>query len=107
MPTIRRRKHRPRGKLCPYKTYELLTGDISYVIDGSYAGYGDGHSRNVADFVSNDMRRDWAEHRDELLSFWRTGKPVEIDPSEPWLMVVRKPDRLPWAAIHLDGRPPP
>jgi hypothetical protein len=90
--------------LGPYKRHELLTGEIVYA-DRGYSGYGDGKSATMADFISDEMRRDWAEHRDALIKFWQSGKytaPDVFPDSKPWLFVRGEPGTLPWACKHLD-----
>jgi hypothetical protein len=90
--------------LGPYKRHELLTGRIKYPVQG-YSGYGDGASTEVADFISDEMRRDWAEHREALMTFWRSGgytTPDAFEDSLPWLFVCGRLDTIPWAAAHLD-----
>jgi hypothetical protein len=102
--TIMRRKRASRLSIGPYKRHELLTGRIKYAVQG-YTGYGDGVSTEVADFVSDEMRRDWADNREELLAFWRSGEfttPDVFEDSVPWLFVRGRPGTLPWAALHLD-----
>ncbi len=70
----------------------------------SYTGYGDGSSRNVADFVSDEMQADWEEHRDELIAFWKSGEYTtsEISPTACSGFERASPDTLPWAAEYLD-----
>jgi hypothetical protein len=89
--------------LGPYKRNELLCGHIQYPVQG-YDGYGDGRSARVADYVSDQMRRDWQNHRAGLMAFWESGKSeAEVFPDHclPWLWSGPR-DRLPWAALHLD-----
>ena len=91
-------------ELGPYKRHELLTGKIFYPMRG-YTGYGDGKSTNVADFIGDEMRADWQEHRDELIAFWKSGEytaPDIFPDSRPWLFVCGSPDTLPWAAEQFD-----
>jgi hypothetical protein len=105
MSTIMRRKHSART-LGPYRRHELLTGRIKYPVQG-YDGYGNGSSAEVSDFISEEMRRDWAENREELMAFWRSGEyttPETFEDSLPWLFVRGRPGTLPWAAVHLDRR---
>ena len=73
MATITRRQRVSYRELGPYKRHELLTGKIVYPALG-YCGYSDGKSRNLADFISDEMRADWAENREELLVFSRSGE---------------------------------
>jgi hypothetical protein len=68
MATVTRKKRVSQRELGPYKRHELLTGEICYAVQG-YTGYGDGSSTNVTDYISDEMRRDWAANRDELLAF--------------------------------------
>jgi hypothetical protein len=101
--TIVRRKHAIRT-LGPYRRHELLTGRIKYPVQG-YDGYGDGSSAEVSDFVCDEMKRDWAENRAELIAFWRSGEyttPDVFEDSVPWLFTHGYPGTIPWAAAHLD-----
>lgn len=88
----------------PYRRQELLIGFIRYPMLG-YTGYGDGVGTNVADFISDEMRADWANNREELMAFWNSGEfttPDVFPDSLPWLFVCGSADTLPWAANHLD-----
>jgi hypothetical protein len=103
MTTIVRHKRQPR-QLGPYKRHELLCGEIFYP-DYGYSGYGDGRGTDLTAFISDEMRSDWAENRDELIKFWQSGEytTAEIFPdSRPWLFVRGEPSSLPWACEHLD-----
>jgi hypothetical protein len=105
MATIVRHKRRPR-QLGPYRRHELLTGQICYVEHG-YSGYGDGRNTNLADFISDEMRADWAEHRDELIKFWQSGAyttPDIFPDAKPWLFACGSAESLPWACEHLDEK---
>jgi hypothetical protein len=105
--TVKIRKHSPRSRLGAYKIYELLTGKIDYPVC-DYTGYGDGHSTSVADFISDDMRADWAANRESLLKFWASGEDTITyfyPDSKPWLFVSGKPGTLPWAAEQFDKDP--
>ena len=53
----------------------MLTGRISYAAVG-YSGCGDGKSTNLRDFISDEMRSDWENNRDELLKFWASSEAV-------------------------------
>jgi hypothetical protein len=64
--TILRRKRAPRS-LGPYKRHELLFGEVKQA--NNYTGYTDGHSTDLKKFISAEMRRDWTEHREELMRF--------------------------------------
>jgi hypothetical protein len=97
MATIVRQKRRPR-QLGPYRRHELLTGEICYVEHG-YSGYGDGRGTDLTAFISDEMRNDWAEHRNELIAFWKSG---EYTTDKPWLFVCGEPDTPPWAAEQFD-----
>jgi hypothetical protein len=106
MATIRHRQRVSFRELGPYKRHELLTGEINYPAVG-YSGYGDGRSVNLADFICDEMRDDWAEHRDALMAFWASGEytTAEIFPdSLPWLFAKGSPDTLPWAERVLTVR---
>jgi hypothetical protein len=103
MSTIVRHKRGPR-QLGPYRRHELLTGEIRYP-ENNYSGYGDGRNTYLADFISDEMRRDWAEHRAELIKFWKSGEytsPEIFPDAKPWLFVCGSPGTLPWACEHLD-----
>jgi len=105
MPTIKRRQRTSFRELGPYKRHELLTGQISYAAVG-YSGYGDGKSLNLTDFISDEMRDDWAANRDELLQFWASGKytTAKVFPdSLPWLFICGSPNTLPWAERQFGG----
>jgi hypothetical protein len=102
MSTIMRRRRESRT-LNPWKRHELLTGEVK--LAPSYDGYTDGHSTDLEAFISDDMRRDWADNRAELMVFWRSGQyttPNVFPNSLPWLFARGRPDRLPWACEHLD-----
>jgi hypothetical protein len=104
--TIIRRKRAPR-ELGPYKRHELLVGEILYP-SSDYTGYGDGRGADLTAFISGEMRSDWAEHRDELVKFWKSGAytTAEIFPdAKPWLFVAGDADSLPWACEHLETDP--
>src|SRR5262249_9417254 len=101
---MERRKPARTPELGPYKRHELLTGEIIYP-DRGYSGYGDGKSTDVAEYISDEMRGDWATHRAELLKFWKSGEyttPDIFPDSNPWLFVAGEPDTLPWAAEQFD-----
>jgi hypothetical protein len=103
MPTIKRRKRVSYRELGPYKRHELLTGQIKYAAIG-YSGYGDGKSTNLNDFITDEMRVDWADNREELLAFWTSGKTSIIFPdNKPWLHCWGSPDTLPWAEHQFGG----
>ncbi len=107
MSTITRRKRTSQRELSPYKRHELLVGRIIYPLMPFYTGYGDGRSTDVADYISDEMRADWAEHRDELIEFWQSDlSDAEFFPpgtTKPWIFDVgRGPGALPWAAEQFD-----
>jgi hypothetical protein len=88
MGTIKRLKRVSHREIGPYKRHELLFGWIKYSAKG-YSGYGDGSSTDLSDFISDEMHRDWAANRDELLAFWASGEytTTKIFPdSLPWLL---------------------
>jgi hypothetical protein len=96
------RRAQPPRRIGPYKRHELLTGEIVYPSEG-YTGYGDGRGANLEDFISAEMRRDWAENRAALLKFWFSGDYTTIFPDTlPWLFVRGSPGTRPWAAEHLE-----
>ena len=70
---IRRKRLMSRAQIGPYRRHELLTGTIYYPAM-AYSGYGDGTSTDVNDFVSDEMRLDWEQNRDELIAFWEVGR---------------------------------
>ena len=104
MTTIVRHRRQPR-QLGPYRRHELLTGEIVRPENG-YSGYAsDGKSNDAANYISDEMRADWAVHRAELLTFWKSGEYTssKIFPdSRPWLFVCGNADTLPWAAEQFD-----
>jgi hypothetical protein len=103
MSTIHRRQRAARS-LGPYKRHELLTGEIRYSAIPDYTGYSDGVGTDLTAFIGDEMRRDWESHRDELMSFWRSGKTTTRDvfpDSVPWLHASGRPGAVPWAALHL------
>jgi hypothetical protein len=105
MTTIRRRQRVSYRELGPYKRHELLTGQIKYAAKG-YNGYGDGKSTKLHDFISDQMRSDWENNREELLKFWASGQytTASVFPdSNPWLFVCGSPNTLPWAVRQFDG----
>ena len=102
--TITRRKRLSYRELSPYKRHELLTGEILYA--SGYDGYGDGSGTDLIDFISDEMRADWAENREELLKFWASGEPSTsqiFSNSKPWLFVCGSADTLPWAEHQFGG----
>ena len=102
MTTIVRRRRSSRVGLSVYKRHELLTGQIVPVVSG-YNGYATGNGRNLADYISDEIRRDWQNHRAALMEFWTSGKSdAEVFPDDtlPWLCVGDR-SRLPWAARHF------
>ena len=65
----------------------------------------------TANYVSDEMRRDWEANREALLAFWRSGKHAMTDTlaefglnvrMKPWLLVRGSPNTLPWAAKQFD-----
>ena len=105
MSTIIRRRRSSKMQLGPYKTFELLTGEIKIVASG-YTGYGNGRDTDITRFIGPEMRADWANHRDELIAFWKSGQSTAVLPDcLPWLWLAGNPgriDTLPWAARLLD-----
>ena len=101
---MERKQTSPRD-IGPYKRYELLTGEISYTADDSYSGYGDGVGKDLYDFISDQMRADWAANRTELIKFWQSDRSLsEFPGNPPWLdcYYVNRREPLPWAAHALD-----
>jgi hypothetical protein len=104
MTTVVRHRRQPR-QLGPYRRHELLTGETVRPEFG-YSGYAsDGKSNKAVDYISDEMRADWAEHREELIKFWKSGEytaPDIFPDAKPWLFVRGDADSLPWACEHLD-----
>ena len=103
MSTVIRRKRVSHRELGPYRRHELLTGEIVYPAFG-YSGYGDGKSKNLSDFIDDQMKADWDANRSELLWFWASGKSTvtSVFPdSKPYLIARGSPDTLPWAERFL------
>jgi hypothetical protein len=103
MTTIVRRKRVSRSEIGPYKRHELLTGRATYPAR-AYTGYGDGIDLEMQHFISDEMRFDWRENRDELLAFWQSGKwTTDVFPDcRPWLFVRGYANSKPWAATVFD-----
>ncbi len=97
------RRKRSSRALCEYKRYELLFGECVYPLPEYYTGYGDPRSgnTNVADFISDEMKADWAANRSKLIAFWKSG---EYTRDKPWLFARGDPDTLPWAATKFDDK---
>jgi hypothetical protein len=87
--------------LGPYRRHELLTGEVKIVAQGDYS---DQIHTDLTLFIGPEMRSDWANHRDELIAFWRSGKSSIVFPDNlPWLFIAHgSADTLPWAARNLD-----
>ena len=106
MNTIMHRRRGSRMSLSIYKRYELLTGRIEPMVN-AYDGYATtGNRTNLADYISDQMRADWAANRALLVAYWHSGQSeVEFfspDDVLPWLYLHRRPGALPWAVKHLD-----
>jgi hypothetical protein len=103
MSTIVRRKRTSRLEIGPYKRHELLTGEIKIVVQG-YSGYSDQIATDLTLFIGPEMLADWANHRDALVSFWRSGKSSIIFPDNlPWLFIAHGSAVTPcWAERHVD-----
>ena len=104
MSTIIRHKRTSRLSIGPYRRHELLTGLIRYPVQG-YTGYGDGVGTDLTAFIGDEMRRDWAANRDELMKFWQSGEythPDNFSDSVPWLFVRGGDGSLPWAVRQFD-----
>jgi hypothetical protein len=99
-----RRKRTSRSAIGPYKTSELLTGEIGYAAPSYYSGYGDG--KDLTAFIGDDMREDWERNREELMSFWRSGKySIDFFPdSVPHLFYRCDRRSLAWAAKQFDAK---
>ena len=104
MSTINRRKRALRSNLGPYKIYELFTGECIYPLPEYYSGYGNNVDKDLTKFISDEMRSDWHNNRDELMQLWESGDYFEMFP--PWLFICRAAGNhgLPWAVEHLDQR---
>ena len=90
-----------------YRVSELLTGKIMYPVM-KYDGYGDGVGTDLRAFISDEMRDDWAVHRDALLEFWISGEYSSCLPNrKPWLFFCGAPGTRPWAWWHLEDHPLP
>ena len=104
MSTILRPRRDSKLELGPYRRHELLTGEVKPSHD--YDGYTNSNpTDDLVDFISVDMRSDWARNRDELIAFWPSGRyttPDVFPNSLPWLFVRGRPGRLTWAEEHLD-----
>jgi hypothetical protein len=103
MSTVIRRRRTSRLEIGPYKRHELLTGEVRYpALD--YSGYGNGIDTDLSKFISDEMRNDWRNNREELIEFWQSGEyttPDVFPDSLPWLFVRGGAGTLPWAARHL------
>src|SRR5262245_39040546 len=109
MATTKYRTRQSKRELGPYKRHELLTGEI--VRNDEYSGYADpeGTSEDLTQFISDEMRRDWEDNRDELLEFWKSGESTAdffVD-SRPWLHEYGDPNDLPWAEKHFRNEQAP
>ncbi len=104
MSTITRRKRTSRLTLSPDRWHELLTGQIIYSVPEYYGGYGDGFGQDLSAFISDEMKADWENHRDELLAFWRSGKTSYegVPDNFPHLLYRGSRRTLPWAAKQFD-----
>jgi len=51
----------------------FFTGEISYPVLG-YSGYGDGVGTDLKAFITDEMRADWANNREEPVKFWKSGE---------------------------------
>jgi hypothetical protein len=102
----RYRKRVSQRELTAYQRHELLTGEIRYPAMG-YTGYGDGGGTDLHAFISDEMRADWADNRDELLKFWASGDYTTgevFTDSKPWLFVCGNGNTVPWAAERFDEK---
>jgi hypothetical protein len=64
------------------------------------------------DHISDEMIRDWREHREQLLALWKSGRftttdnlaafGIEVD-MPPWLFECGNADAEPWAACLDDA----
>jgi len=54
-------------------------------------------------FITDEMRADWKNNRDELIESWQSGEythPDNFPDSLPWLFVRGYAGTLPWAAVQ-------
>jgi len=106
MPTKRTRREREAVEFpSAYRAAELLTGRLSYPVQG-YTGYGDGIGKDLVAFIDDSMRMDWADHREALLAFWISGRnSYELPNAKPWLLYHGAPGTRPWAWWWLEKHP--
>src|SRR5262245_59677873 len=99
---VRRTSTVPRRGLTAYKVHELLMGVIKYPVAVKYYdGYGNLPADQCRDsltenYISDEMRQDWLEHRDALMAFWRSGKSAHHDDFAEFGLNVRMP---PWLLV--------
>jgi hypothetical protein len=93
-------KIRRRG-FTAYKVVELLTGRITYPAM-YYDGYGDGagpdgYNDFAEKYIDEEMRQDWAENREALTAFWRSGKYTTTEELAEFGLDIRMP---PWLFVQ-------
>jgi hypothetical protein len=105
MATIHRRMRTARTALGPSRIHELCTDEIIYCSPPYYDGYGNGTGVNIKNFISDEMRADWEANREELLTFWRSGKySIDFFPNMyPHLFFKGSKNTRPWSAKMFDG----
>ncbi len=103
MSTVVRQRRSSKLQLGPYRRHELLTGEVKIVVQG-YSGYSDQIHTDLTRFIGPEMRNDWANHRTELVAFWRSGQSSIIFPDNlPWLWIASGSAHGPcWAERYLD-----
>ena len=109
---MERKSQQSARHLSAYRVYELLFGESARPPHDIGPNYYDGYvtdtssNINLADYISEEMCRDWQMHRQRLMRFWNSGEytTTKIFPGMPvWLFDRGYPDRLPWAARVFDG----
>jgi hypothetical protein len=109
---MERKSQQSARQLSAYRVYELLFGESARpphdVGPNSYDGYvtDTGPNINLANYIGEEMFRDWQMHRLRLMQFWNSGEftTAEIFPGmPPWLFNRGYPEGLPWAARVFDG----
>ena len=114
MATRAKRIRKSTRGLTDYKIHELLTGVSQYPAKG-YTGYGNpqiGGAESTEKHISDEMRRDWETHRDQLLKFWVSGEYTtsKMFPDirmHPWIFIRGAPGYRPWAWWQFDAPVPP
>lgn len=111
MPTNRtRRRRRWQNELDCYRIEILMNGSNAVPLPGT--GYLPSSGRGKADTPEQqtealeEMRRDWAFHRERLLQWWITGENAPQG-MKPWTFVMAgRPGTRPWAWWEFDAPEP-